>query len=210
MACDSWCVWECIRIVGSGGYAPAASRPIIEQAMRAIASPENLEVITASDVLKDLKIKAVPGADMLQISYQFHNADYAKKVVNEMMKAYIRNNVSTNREEAVAARKFITDQLPQTEAAVSAAEVALRLFKEQHKIVVLEQEAAQAVTNTGNLNTQIDQAQAELADVQARSAELRRQMGMRPDVAVDLSALHRLAGCCGNTVWMNCLRFSMS
>jgi polysaccharide biosynthesis transport protein len=170
------------------------SRPIVEQALRSTEPPQTGEATTTSALLKDLKIKAIPGTDVLEISYQSADAEYAERIVNEVMEAYIKNNISTNREEAVAARQFIADQLPQTEASVGAAETDLRRFKEQNRIVALEQEAAQAVTNIGNLNTQIDQARAELADVNARSATLRRQLGVRPDLAVDLSALSQSSG----------------
>lgn len=170
------------------------SLPIIEKAIQAVPPPEGEDVPTATDLLKDLKVKPVPGTDILEVSYQFSDPKYAAAIINAVMDAYMKNNISTNREEAASAGRFISEQLPQTEAAVSKAEMALRQFKEANNIIALEQEATQAVNNISNLNTQVDQAQADLADANARSTELLRQLGMDPDAAVNFSALSQSSG----------------
>lgn len=150
--------------------------------------------LDARDFLEQLKVKGLPATDVLQISYQYHDPELAAAVVNTVMQAYKENNVDTNRAEAIAARRFIEQQLPQTEEAVRQAETRLSQFKEQNKVIALDQEATQAVTTIGNLDSQIDQAQAQLADINAQSAELRRQVGMNPEDAMNLSALSQASG----------------
>ena len=46
-----------------------------------------------------------------------------------------------------AARQFMDEQLPRTQAAVNEAEVAVRKFKQQNNVVDLAEEAKSAVWN---------------------------------------------------------------
>jgi polysaccharide biosynthesis transport protein len=170
------------------------SMPIVQKAIAVTKTSDVEQTPTPSELIEDLEVKALPGTDILQISYQSSDPKSATNIVNALMNAYIGNNVETNRGEATAARQFIANQLPQTEAAVSAAEANLRKFKEQNGVIALDQEATQAVNNIGNLNTQIDEARAELADVSARLLALQRQLRMNPDVATDLNTLSQSPG----------------
>jgi polysaccharide biosynthesis transport protein len=170
------------------------SIPIFRKAIAAVPAPAGKKNPTPEYLLEQFKIKAVTGADILQISYKSTHPEYATAIVNAVINEYIASNVSANREEAAAARRFIASQLPQTEAAVRQAELDLRRFKERDNIIVLSQEAGQAVTDIGNLQTQLDQARVAFADANARSTQFRRQMGVSPQTAVDLGALRKSTG----------------
>jgi polysaccharide biosynthesis transport protein len=170
------------------------SLPIFQKAMQLVPTPAGQPPQTAESLLEHFKIKSLSGTDVLQISYQSDNSQYATAIVEAVVNEYIASNVDANREEAAVARRFIASQLPKTEAAVHQAEMALRQFKEQGNIIALTQETGQAVTNIGNLDTQIDQAKAGLADATARSAQFRQQLGVNPQAAVELGALRKSAG----------------
>ncbi len=171
------------------------SLPVFKKAVQSAPPPATTgRTVTPEYLLEHFKVKAVTGTDVLQISYESDDPEYAMSIVNAVINEYIAGNISANREEAVAARRFIDSQLPQNEAAVRKAEMELRQFKERGQIIALNQETAQAVTNIGNLDAQIDQAKASLADALARSTEFRRQLGMNPIEAVELSALKKSSG----------------
>jgi polysaccharide biosynthesis transport protein len=170
------------------------SIPIFKKAIQSVPVPAGLKKITPEELLERFRIKAISGADILQISYQSSDPAYAAAIVNAVVNEYITSNVSANREEAAAARRFIDSQLPITEAAVGKAELALRQFKERDNIIALSQETGQAVTSIGNLDTQLDQARVAFASANARSAEFRRQLGVEPQTAVDLGALRKSSG----------------
>jgi polysaccharide biosynthesis transport protein len=170
------------------------SIPVFTKALAAVPAPPGEQAMTPESLLDKFKIKLLPGSDVLQVSYQSNHPQYSMAIVNAVINEYIASNISSNREEAVAARRFITSQLPQTEAAVREAEMALRRFKEQGNIIALNQETTQAVTSIGNLDTQIDQARAAFADANARSTQLRQQLGVDPQAAVELGALRKSSG----------------
>jgi polysaccharide biosynthesis transport protein len=170
------------------------SIPIFKQAIAAVPVPAGVKAPTPEYLLEQFKVKAVTGADILQISYKSSHPEYATALVNAVIDQYIASNISANREEAAAARRFIASQLPQTEAAVRQAELDLRQFKERDNVIVLSQEAGQAVTDIGNLQTQLDQARVAFADANARSSQFRQQIGVSPQTAVSLGALRKSTG----------------
>jgi polysaccharide biosynthesis transport protein len=172
------------------------SKPIAETTIKALdLKDEEGEFLGTGIISQDLSVKPVTDTDILQISYESDDPELAAAVVNQLMKVYIENNVKTNRAEAVAARDFIFNKgLPEAESEVSKAEIALKQFKEENKVLVLEEEASAAVSAIANVDREITDAQAELAQISARSAELRRQVGMDSEESVDISSLNQAPG----------------
>jgi polysaccharide biosynthesis transport protein len=139
--------------------------------------------------LRNLKVKSVRGTDVLELSYRSTNAKEASAVVNLLTRNYLENNVRTNRAEAIAAREFISKQLPEVEARVKDAEVALRRFKEQNSVIALEEEAKATVTGLRGLAEEITKAQAALAESTSRVRSVQGQLGLSARQAVNLSVL---------------------
>ncbi|MBW4516444.1 MAG: polysaccharide biosynthesis tyrosine autokinase [Timaviella obliquedivisa GSE-PSE-MK23-08B] len=155
------------------------STPIVQGVIESLSLKDSDGKPLAADVLaKNLKVKGVTGTDVLQISYESEQPREASKVVNQLIDLFLKNNVQVNRAEAISARKFIEEQLPKTEDSVRQADSAVRKFKEENKLISLEEEAGQAVKLIGDLEGQITQTQALLADANERSQQLRSQLGL--------------------------------
>ena len=146
------------------------------------------------ELLARLQVKSIKGADVLELSYGSTIPKEAAEVVNLVMNFYLKNNVFSNRAEAVAAREFIEKQLPQTEASVRQAEAALRRFKQRNKIVALDKEAESAVQVIGDLQRQIATAQAELEAKNAEYAALQNKLAMNSQEAIAVSSLSQSPG----------------
>ena len=95
-----------------------------------------------------------------------------------MMKAYIENNKSVNRSEALAAKNFIGKQLPETQESVRQAENTLRKFKETNRLVAIDDEAKLSLETVEKLKSQIAEVEAKLAEVSAKYEVLINQLGM--------------------------------
>lgn len=171
------------------------SQPVTEAVVEALdlkrsdGTPMDPAIISGG-----LTVKPVASTDVLEVSYESSDPEFAAEVVNKVIDEYLKNNIQTNRAEAIAAREFIIKQLPATEAAVSAAEEDLRQFKEQNGIVVLDQEANAAVTAMSNLDRDLTEAEAQLAEVSARATALRSRVGMDTATSLDISALNQSEG----------------
>lgn len=127
--------------------------------------------------LDQLTVRNIKGTDVLQISYKDGDPEKAAMVVNTLIAVYLENNILANRAEAVAARRFIEKQLPTTEANVRQAELALRRFKEENKVVALEEEAKSALEVITDLQRQSSSTQTQLADAKAQSTALKNVLG---------------------------------
>lgn len=161
------------------------SKPVID---RVINSPTILDKIdkpiSENDLKKNLQVEEIKGTDILEISYKSSNPQVAAFVVNEMMKAYIENNKSVNRIEALTAKKFIAKQLPETQESVNQAEKALRKFKETNQLVAIDEEAKLSLETVEKLKSQIAEVKAKFAEVDAKYGVLINQLGMDSQQAI--------------------------
>ncbi|MHC5718699.1 MAG: GumC family protein, partial [Nostoc sp.] len=146
------------------------------------------------EFLKKLKVKSIKGTDILAISYSSSDPKEAAAVVNSVMKYYLANNITVNQAQTRVAKIFLNNQLPEVEARVVRAEAALRQFKEENKVVALDQEATTGVERLNELSGQITQAQSNLVDAKTRSQLLQRQLKLNSLQAVDMGNLSQLKG----------------
>jgi capsular exopolysaccharide synthesis family protein len=166
------------------------SAPIVKQTIAALnlKTPKG-KPVTYEDFTENLKVGTIKGTDILSISYKSRTPEEALKVVDALMKIYIKNNILSNRTQAAAAGTFIKEQLPKVEDSVRQAEAALRTFKEQNNIVDLAEEATTAVAAIDTLDQQINVTQGELEKVTGRATEIQKKIGMNSEEALARSAL---------------------
>lgn len=172
-----------------------SSSPILETVIKKLNLRNNEnKVLKPHELLKKLTIANVERTEIISVKYQGTNPQEAAKVVNTLIEIYLQHNVSANRSEAVAARKFIETQLPRAEAIVNQTEAKLATFKEKYKIVALQQEVIKSVDNIADLQKQINQNQSQLADVNAQYQEIRRQLDMDSQEALITTSLSQVPG----------------
>ncbi|MBD2279349.1 GumC family protein [Aphanizomenon flos-aquae] len=171
------------------------SYPIVIKTITTLKLTDNQGKQLSLEVfLKKLKLKTVRGTDVMQLSYRSTNPQEAADVVNSLMKYYLESNVRTNRTEARSAREFLSKQLPEVEHRVTKAEMNLRRFKENNRVVALDVEAKTSLESLGKLNESITQSQGELAAALTRSVALQNEMKLGTQQAVDLSTLSQSPG----------------
>ncbi|HEY9661286.1 MAG TPA: polysaccharide biosynthesis tyrosine autokinase [Allocoleopsis sp.] len=155
---------------------------------------QNGELLKPSEFLDNLLLSTERGTDILQISYKDPDPEVAQRAVDTLMNFYLDNHLRENRAEAVAAREFIEQQLPEAEVNVHSAEAKLRQFKEENQVANLDEEARALVTAFEDLRRESARNKAELADANAQSRSFRQQLRMSPQEAIALVALGESAG----------------
>jgi polysaccharide biosynthesis transport protein len=166
------------------------SNPIVEKTISSLGLVDKQgRPLEIDQFLKKIKIKSIRGTDILAISYASTNAKEAADVVNLLMRYYLENNIRINQTQATVAQKFLSKQLPEVQARVVKAEKGLRQFKEENRVIALDQEAAKGVDRLANLSDQITQVQANLTDAETRSQLLQRQLRLNSQQAVDMGNL---------------------
>lgn len=171
------------------------SAPIVESAIaRLDLRNDEGQALQPADLLSSLTVEPVAGTDVIKLSFQSTDADMAAAVVNEIMQAYIANDIINNRTETRAAREFITAQLKPTQLEVDQAAEALRQFLDANQIVSLQDESTRLVSLVSELDSRINTTQAELVDLSAQVKVLKQQSGLEPGQAVALNSLNKAKG----------------
>lgn len=164
--------------------------PIAEAAIAALdLQTETGQPLGPVSFLKALDVRPIAGTDMIRITYQDQDPEQAAAVVNKVIEVYRARSIEANQDDAIAAREFLTRQLPASEAAVRQADAALRNFKERNQVIVLDVESEETVKAMKRLDDSITLARSQLVTATARSRELQRRLGMRPEQAVNATAL---------------------
>ncbi|NEU76493.1 polysaccharide biosynthesis tyrosine autokinase [Hassallia byssoidea VB512170] len=166
------------------------SNPLVEKTITNLKLTDKQGTpLEIDEFLEKLKVKSLKGTDILAISYNSSDPKEAAAVVNSLMTYYLENNISVNQTQATAANRFLSKQLPDVEGRVARAEAGLRRFKEENKVVALDQEATTGVERLTALSDQITQAQSNLVDAETRSQLLQRQLKLNSQQAVDMGNL---------------------
>ncbi|WP_392479107.1 GumC family protein [Nostoc sp. C110] len=171
------------------------SIPIVQKAINKLKLKDDKgELIKLQVFLKKLTVNNIDGTDILLVSYQDNNPEIATEVVNKLMDAYLEYNVSAQRNQTTAARKFLEKQMPNAELTVLKAEADIANFKENYKSVSLPEEASKAVENIADLQKKFSEAQSRIADIDAQSKEIREQLGMNSRQAMIKTSLSQISG----------------
>lgn len=163
------------------------SRPILQQVIAKLNLRDRNGKLIDPELLK-IKVEPALGADVLLVSHATENPNLAAAVVNQLMESYVENNIQTNRAEARSAGKFIEQQLPRAKAELDASAEELRKFRAQNQIASLPEEAKTSVESIAKLTDELSLARAELAQVTSQQLQLRSQMNIPSDKAVNIAS----------------------
>jgi len=171
------------------------STPIIQKTVAKLNLQSKSSVLLKPKLfLKQLSIKNISGTDILEVAYKDTNPIMAAKAVNMLMEVYLEQNIAAQRAEAVAARKFLEEQVPKAELVVRQTEVSLRQFLERNNVASIPEEGTQSVAMITDLQKQINADESKLADLNSQSQELQKQLGMSSKQALVIASLSQAAG----------------
>lgn len=147
------------------------------------------EPLEVSSLASAVTMKIIGGTDVLEISYKSPKAEEAAAVVNCIMNFYLEKDIKNNRNEAGTTRVFMSKQLPKNRSAVHDAEIALRRFREENDVTDLAEETKSTIAIIGSLEAEINNIQAQLADMTAQNTFLQQKIGLTSQEAIDVSTL---------------------
>ncbi|NMG07241.1 polysaccharide biosynthesis tyrosine autokinase [Brasilonema sp. UFV-L1] len=169
------------------------SEPILKEVIDTLGLKDKKGNALEPDLLK-VKVEPIVGTDVLKVSYTSGNPELAASVVNQVMKSYIEKNIQFNQTQVLAAGKFLEKQLPQARLELNQAAEGLREFKTRNKIIELPEEASAAVQNLAQIDNEINQTRAALADMIAREEKMRTQLNLAGEQAVEITSISQIPG----------------
>ncbi|AFY77928.1 capsular exopolysaccharide biosynthesis protein [Pleurocapsa sp. PCC 7327] len=168
------------------------STPLLQKTIDALnLKDEEGKPLKPKDFKKKLEVKIIGGTDVLKVVYTSSDPKLAAAVVNQLIQFYREIDILNKRDEAQAARKSIANQLPKAEAALRQAEIALRQFKLQNKIVDLAEESKSAVEKIKILDNDIATTKARFEGVEAQVKAWRKQLGLSFEQAIAAQILSK-------------------
>lgn len=172
------------------------SRPILETVIQNLnIRDEDGQLLDPGDISKHLQVKALAGTDVVSILYSSEDPEISALVANTIADVFIQENIQKNRVEATSARDFISQQLPQTEAALRQAEVNLKEFKERNGVVSLAQEASSLVDAAFELQSQINAVESQIVNINSIIESHQSQLNIgNSQYAIVLAALSESEG----------------
>ncbi len=166
------------------------SVPLIQKTISELElKNEEGKLINANSFINKLQVNAVNTTDILQVTYQDPDPKKATHIVNTLIANYLDNNILVNRAEAVAARQFLEEQLPQAEQTLLNTEAAIRQIKEENQVVSIEEYTSAVITNLRDLQAQITEIQAQISNINSQSDYLRQKLGFSSEQALVASAI---------------------
>ncbi|MBN3960618.1 polysaccharide biosynthesis tyrosine autokinase [Nostoc sp. NMS8] len=171
------------------------SEPLVQKTIdRLVLTNDQKEALKPKEFLKKLTVKDIKGSDILEVSYKDRDPKKSANVVNTVMNIYLEYNVSSRRKEAAAARKFLQKELPNAELIVRRAEGELAKFQDKNKVVSLQEETTKSLDLITDLQKQSSQVQSQIANVNAQSQDIRKQLNMDSKQALVQTSLSQSSG----------------
>ncbi|MDJ0618156.1 MAG: polysaccharide biosynthesis tyrosine autokinase [Calothrix sp. MO_192.B10] len=169
------------------------SEPMLQEVINTLGLKDEKGKVIDIESLK-IKVEPIVGTDVLKVSHNSANPELAAAVVNQLMKTYIDNNIASNRTQVIAAGEFIKERLPSAKRELDLAAEALRQFRLKNNTVNLKEESSAAIANISKLNEQINQTQTQLADIKAQEMEMKSQLNLAREQALEITSLSQIPG----------------
>ncbi len=150
---------------------------------------EEGQTISTDSFRDKLQVSEIIETDLITVAYQDHNPKLAAKVVNTLVANYLDRNIMGNREEAVAVRKFLQEQIPKTEQSLLKIEASIRKIKEDNQIISAEGEANAIIENLKDIRQEIAKAQGSITSSTSRAEYIKDKLGFSTEQALLLTAI---------------------
>jgi polysaccharide biosynthesis transport protein len=168
------------------------SEPILTETLETVESrfpadfaDEKLKSI--EDLKNNLTVKNIVDTNLIEVSYDGTNSEFALQLVNALMRVYLSKDLQTSRANSIAVRKFIISQLPEVRKNVYLKDMALRKFKERYGLTDLEVATKSNAGNLSRLDEEIDTTQAKLTDLSSQIDNIQKKLGVGVNTALAMS-----------------------
>lgn len=178
-----------------GGYAPAtdsvigseieilASWDLAVQTAEAIGPKRLLprakgtptKELAAGVITSGLELTSHKGTNIILVSYRNRDAELATSVLNELVNRYFNKHLEVHR--SAGAFDFVTQQTDQVRARLNQTEDALKDLKGKAGIVSLADATKAVNIESEKIQEQLHEAEAELAEQQARVRQINGSVG---------------------------------
>lgn len=163
------------------------SRSLIEIAvskMQQSPSGNLYRDIDAVTISNALEIRPEKDALILRLIYTDSDPKRAREVLSALSQTYVEYSLKDRRTKSSTAINFIEDKLPQIKKQLDKSALVVTQFRKTYSIVDPDTYAASVYKMREALETQAQDLQIKIAQVQQQYESLSRQVGKSPDAAI--------------------------
>lgn len=135
------------------------------------------EDFVIAKIQERLTLEMVRGSDILQIKVSANDAETARIIANTYVERIIDWNSRKRREEVSSTREFVEKQLEIFQNKLSAAEEALRIFKEENKMTALSNASVDILNRMTEAEAKYNETQTERTALELRQRMLEEKKG---------------------------------
>ncbi|WP_066376518.1 MULTISPECIES: polysaccharide biosynthesis tyrosine autokinase [unclassified Anabaena] len=154
------------------------SQAVLERAIaKVFPESENnsaQNTLTLASISPLVRVKIVPATNILELSYQHPDPNFAAKILNAVAQAMVEENIQTIRSEATKVREFLEKEVPLARQRLQQAEVAENKYRQQSGVVEGDSQTRSLVESLANIENQERLLLAQLQEARSRDASLRQ------------------------------------
>jgi capsular exopolysaccharide synthesis family protein len=138
--------------------------------------------------LSGLKVSAIRGSQVIQITYESTNPKLAAKITNAHADSYITNQLDAKFEATQKATSWLNEQLAELRSKVQDSEKAVETYRATHNLTRGTSDTGLQREQLSEVNSQLIIARAERAQVAARLAQIQHLLksGSNVDTAAEV------------------------
>lgn len=148
-----------------------SSYDLAQRVYEALKSEKNSTIFGAANLgpekqiqrlQKALSLKSPPATDIIKLSVQWEDPLQAKRIAQAFVHEYYQYNVQQNNQSVIQTKKYIQDQLEDSERKLASTRQKIRDFKKAHATVDLTVETSNIVKQVSDLDNTIAALQSQM------------------------------------------------
>ncbi len=169
------------------------SRSLAERVLKVLESSpyrENLKILAEYDrsgdpvnyesklynLRQSISVDPIIDTDIIIVKISANSSFEASYLTNVLADEFHKMNLEFSRENVGEVRKFLESQLDSIRAKLAISEEELKCYKEEHKLVALDEETAKLVEQTAIFRAHLNEAEAELDEQRETIENLKEKL----------------------------------
>ncbi|RJP80383.1 MAG: polysaccharide biosynthesis tyrosine autokinase [Candidatus Zixiibacteriota bacterium] len=134
---------------------------------------------------ESITVEPVKETDIIVLKVTANSAFESAYLANEIARQFFGQNLEYSKGEVGEVRRFLESQLDSVRMKLSESEEQLKLYKESHKLVALDEETEKLVEQTATFRAHLNEAEAELQENVLALQDLRNKFAESKSTLVE-------------------------
>jgi succinoglycan biosynthesis transport protein ExoP len=166
----------------AGGPNPLAtqsellkSQRVLKRAIRKLPFKE--DTLTVHQISQELRVRIVPGTNILELSYRDKNPKLAAALLNAATAAMVEENIANIRAGASSVRAFLETEVPKQRTVLEEVEARENRYRQENGLISVAEQTQELVQSLGAVENQERDLSSQLQDLTSQHLSLQQLVG---------------------------------